>query len=149
MLGYGPAMRTLMLTILIACAALPACSHGSSDASATPPDPDKPIKLTAVTVDELARLLADQAARPVDANSDDTRRRMGIIPGAVLLRDADLLDKLPADKAAGLVFYCTNDACSASHHAARKAIVAGYKNVKILPVGIAGWVKAGKPTATI
>ena len=151
-------MRTPLATLaaLAAVAALgplatvAGCSrHGGTDDRAARVDPAQPIPLAAVTVDELADLLARKDAQPVDANTDQTRRRMGVIPGAVLLGDADSLDKLPADKARGLVFYCANDACSASHHAARKAIAAGYARVKILPVGIAGWVKAGKPTAQI
>jgi rhodanese-related sulfurtransferase len=72
---------------------------------------------------------------------------MGVIPGAVLLRDLDAIDQLPPDKATGLVFYCTNSACRASHEAAEKAIAAGYTHVRVLPDGIAGWVKAGKRTA--
>lgn len=134
---------------VFACAAAAGCSKASRDEPAPAVRSGSPIKLDSVTVDELDRLLADRACRAVDANGDDTRRHMGIIPGAVLLTDADAIDKLPADKAAGLVFYCANEACSSSHHAARKAIAAGYKNVKVLADGIAAWVKAGKPTAQI
>jgi rhodanese-related sulfurtransferase len=32
----------------------------------------------------------------------------------------------------------------ACHGAARRAATAGFKNVFIMPAGIAGWVKAGK-----
>jgi len=74
---------------------------------------------------------------------------MGIIPGAVLLRDMDAVDQLPADKSAGLVFYCANTACGASHEAAERALTAGYQHVQVLPDGIAGWVKAGKQTTSI
>ena len=83
---------------------------------------------------------------PVDANGTETRKKMGVIPGAVLLSDSDTFNasELPADKARQLVFYCANTHCGASHEAADKAITAGYKNVKVLPEGIAGWVKAGK-----
>ena len=48
-----------------------------------------------------------------------------------------------------LVFYCTNASCSSSHYAAEKAITAGYTHVKVMPDGIAGWVKAGKKTSSI
>ena len=44
---------------------------------------------------------------------------------------------------------CASTECGASHHAAEKALTAGYTNVKVLPVGIAGWVKAGKQTTAI
>ena len=74
-----------------------------------------------------------------------------MVPGAVLLTDSEsfALTELPADKAKELVFYCANTHCGASHHAASKAITAGYTNVKVMPEGIAGWVKAGKKVQNI
>lgn len=104
-----------------------------------------------VTIDELAALLAQKACVPVDANGARTRERQGVIPGAVLLTDsADYLpSELPADKATALVFYCANEACSASHEAAARARLAGRTDVRVLPAGIAGWKKAGKPTQAI
>lgn len=105
--------------------------------------------ISTVSVAELDRMLAEHACQPVDANGDATRRRMGVIPGAVLLRDMDAIDQLPADKDRSLVFYCANTACGASHAAAERAITAGYTHVQVLPDGIAGWVKAGKQTASI
>jgi len=94
-------------------------------------------------------LLAANQAQAVDANGALTRRKMGVIPGAVLLGDADSIDKLPSDKLRHLVFYCANTACGASHQAAQKAILAGYTHVEVMPDGIAGWVKAGKKTTSI
>jgi len=127
------------------------CAATSCSRSADAPD-QRPAAIGAVTavlpvsVDELDRLLASHQCMAVDANGDSTRRQMGVIPGAVLLRDLDAIDQLPADKATGLVFYCANSACRASHEAAEKAIAAGYTHVRELPDGIAGWVKAGKRT---
>ena len=76
---------------------------------------------------------------------------MGVVPGAVLLTDSEsfALTELPADKSKPLVFYCANKMFGASHEAAGKALTAGYTNVKVLPEGIAGWVKAGKKTQAI
>lgn len=54
------------------------------------------------------------------------------------------MSELPADKSKSLVFYCANTHCGASHEAADRAITAGYTHVKVMPEGIAGWVKAGK-----
>ena len=105
--------------------------------------------IPAVTVDQLDRMLAGHECRAVDANGDATRRHMGVIPGAVLLRDMDAVDQLPADKTTGLVFYCANTACGASHQAAERALTAGYTNVKGMPAGIAGWVSTGKKTQSI
>lgn len=102
-----------------------------------------------VSVGELAKLTSEKRAVPVDANSDQTRRGEGSIPGAVLLTSASqyAAEELPRDKASMLVFYCANTKCSASHAAAEKAMGYGYTNVAVLPEGIAGWKSAGQPLA--
>jgi rhodanese-related sulfurtransferase len=76
---------------------------------------------------------------------------MGTLPGAVLLTDSDTftISELPTDKTKTLVFYCANTQCGASHTAAEKALTAGYTSVKVMPDGIAGWVKAGKKVTTL
>ena len=104
-----------------------------------------------VSVDELAAKLATGDCQAVDANGEATRKRLGVIPGAVLLTDSEAFStsELPKDKSKTLVFYCANTHCSASEDAAARALTAGYKNVKILPEGIAGWVAAGKQTQKI
>lgn len=108
-------------------------------------------KVPEVSVDEVDAALAKSEWQAVDANGDATRKKMGIVPGAVLLTDSETFapSELPADKSKGLVFYCANTHCGASHEAASKALTAGYKNVKVMPEGIAGWVKAGKKVQTI
>jgi rhodanese-related sulfurtransferase len=146
MLGYGPAVRKLVFVALLACAAGAGCSKDEAVGCLAE---RAPAKVPTVSVDELDRMLANHDCQAVDANGDATRQRMGVIPGAVLLTDADSLDGLPTDKAQHLVFYCANTSCGASHDAATKAIAAGYTHVKVLPDGIAGWVKAGKKTASI
>jgi rhodanese-related sulfurtransferase len=83
-----------------------------------------------------------------DANSPETRRRLGVIPGARLLsdyRDYAPERELPADKARRLVFYCHSEWCGAAVEAARKAIAAGHRDVQVLSAGIRGWVAAGAP----
>ncbi len=144
-------MRALARSLLGLGAALGAlgAAAGCSRRADAPAEQLTSSAVPAVSVDELGRLLESHQCVAVDANGDITRRRMGVIPGAVLLRDLDAVDQLPADKATGLVFYCANPACGASHEAAEKALAAGYTHVQVLPAGIAGWVKAGKPTASI
>jgi rhodanese-related sulfurtransferase len=149
MLGYRLAMRTLLVICLFA---LPLAMAGAGCAKARDTEATAeraPAEIAAVSVDELDQMLARDDCQAVDANGEATRRKMGVIPGAVMLTDMDSLDKLPADKARTLVFYCANTWCGASHHAAGKAITAGYTRVKVLPDGIAGWVKAGKKTTSI
>ena len=135
-------MRTLLLALALYAAAT-GCSKKTAD-----PLAEESSSIPTVTVSELDTMLAKNECQPVDANGDSTRKKMGVIPGAVLLTDNDTFNvkELPADKAKTLVFYCTNTHCGASHEAAGKAIIAGYKSVKVLPEGIAGWVNAGKKT---
>lgn len=115
------------------------------------PSPHAAAAIAELGVDELERQLSEGACVAVDANGPPTRKKLGIIPGAVLLSDyeAFALSELPADKQKRLVFYCANEYCDASHEAAKRARVAGYSDVKVLPAGIAGWVKAKKPTTKL
>jgi len=138
-------MRKLLFASVLAMAAATGCSKSTDAGSAE----QAPVTVATVSVDELDHMLASQDCQAVDANGDSTRRQMGVIPGAVLLTDMDSIGNLPADKARSLVFYCANTSCGASHYAAEKAIAAGYTRVKVLPDGIAGWVKAGKKTTSI
>jgi rhodanese-related sulfurtransferase len=150
-------MRRSLCSSLLACSVVAACGCGERDAGgadrtapavASPASVASPAIAT-VTVDELDRMLARDECQAVDANGSDTRRNMGVIPGAVLLPDADSLAGLPADRTRRLVFYCVNPACRSSEHAAQQALAAGYSRVHVLPDGIAGWVKAGKKTAAL
>lgn len=129
--------KTLLLTILAA-----ACSK--SDAPAKQDE----AKLPMLTVDQVDKDLAANA-QAVDANGDDTRKKMGVVPGAILLKGDDAVAQLPNDKSKELVFYCANTHCGASHEAAHKAVLAGWTNVKVMPEGIAGWVAAGKKVQQI
>jgi len=145
-------MRNLLLVSLLAGAAITGCSKKDQGQAAEAAEATEAASnVPTVTVDELEAALASHACEPVDANGERTRKKMGVIPGARLLSDSETfeLSELPADKAKPLVFYCSNTHCGSSHEAAAKAITAGYTNVKVMPAGIAGWVKAGKKTASI
>src|SRR5690606_38217073 len=100
---------------------------------------------------EVDQALAADECVPVDANGDRTRKKLGVVPGAVLLTDSETfsIKELPTDKARPLVFYCANKQCGASEEAAKKAFIAGYTNVKVMEEGIAGWVAAGKKVQNI
>jgi len=140
-------MRTLLLAAVLAISAL-----GCSKETTKPEQHEKlSDKVPTITIDELDAKLASKECQAVDANGEGTRKKMGVIPGAVLLTDSDTFSpsELPSDKSKTLVFYCANTHCGASHEAAARALTAGYTNVKVLPDGIAGWVKAGKQTSKI
>src|ERR1700733_7268715 len=138
-------MRTILFASLLALAAT-ACTKSTDKTDKVVETTTAAAAVPTVTVDEVDQKLASGECQAVDANGDATRKKMGVVPGAVLLTDSESfkLSELPADKSKSLVFYCANTSCGASHHAAEKALTAGYTNVKVMPEGIAGWVKAGK-----
>lgn len=87
-----------------------------------------------------------------DANNEKTRKSEGVVHGAALLKSSssyDVTQTLPADKNAKLIFYCSNEKCTASHDAAKRAIAAGYKDVSVMSDGIKGWKKSGNPVDRI
>jgi rhodanese-related sulfurtransferase len=104
-----------------------------------------------VSVPELVTLRQQNDVKVVDVNSPKTRSEQGIIPGAALLTSSSQYDpatELPGSKDSKLVFYCANTRCTAAETAARRAAQAGYRDVSVLPDGIAGWRAAGEPTET-
>jgi len=141
---YLLGMRKIFLAAALLAA--PACTKADKTDKAAATD-----TLPTVTVDAADKAIATGQAQAVDANGEATRKRMGVVPGAVLLTDSEsfAISELPADKGKPLVFYCANTHCGASHEAAHKALTAGYQHVQVMPEGIAGWVKAGKKTQTI
>lgn len=140
--------KVLLMAILAAAAAAAGCAKSDKPADKSA---QQEAKLTFISVDDVAAQITKGTAQAVDANNEVTRKHEGVVPGAVLLTDSETfaITELPADKAKALVFYCANEHCGASHAAANKAIAAGYSNVKVMPEGIAGWVKAGKKVQTI
>lgn len=60
-------------------------------------------------------------------------------------RDRFDASQLPADKAAPIVFYSDSPSGWKSYKAARLASAAGYRNVKWMRDGIAGWTAKGLP----
>jgi len=153
-------MKKILLTTLCASSltlgaavawACDGAEHTASNDAQPAPVKAAPAELAKVSVDELATLLGAKAKSGVqvlDANNDDTRAKMGVIPGATLLTSVRYdVKELPADKGKKLVFYCANEHCGASHMAARRAREAGHQDVAVMPAGISGWKAAGKATS--
>lgn len=61
-------------------------------------------------------------------------------------QDSFDISKLPADKAAPLVFFCNSGSCWKSYKASVVAIKAGYTKVQWFRGGMPEWVAAGLPT---
>ncbi|MBI1945774.1 MAG: rhodanese-like domain-containing protein [Deltaproteobacteria bacterium] len=124
----------------------------ATTAQAAPAAPAAQTEPKKLEVADLAAMIdaATKNKTPLfifDANSDKTRKDKGIIPAAVKLSSSSEYDLalLPKNKADATVFYCAGLKCGASKSAAMRAIKAGYTNVHVMPAGISGWVKAGKP----
>lgn len=70
------------------------------------------------------------------------RFQEGNIPTAVNLPFPafdKLVDKLPADKGALIIYYCSGKTCNMSPGSLRKAQKLGYTNVKVFVEGMPGW----------
>lgn len=61
-------------------------------------------------------------------------------------QDSFDLSKLPADKAAPVVFFCNSGSCWKSYKASVTAMKAGYTKVQWFRGGMPEWVAAGLPT---
>lgn len=109
------------------------------------------VAVNNVSLKDVAAWNKSRKITPVDANSAETRAKMGVIPGAKLLSSSSqyAATELPASKDAKLVFYCASTRCTASQKAAKRAVELGYTDVNVLPDGIKGWVEAGQPTDRI
>jgi rhodanese-related sulfurtransferase len=69
------------------------------------------------------------------------------VPGAKHLDPTEFTESdLPPDKAAVLVFYCSNPMCMKAPNAARRAKKLGYANAHVMSAGINGWLAAKLPT---
>ena len=145
-----------MRHLFVLALALAACSREASapTASTSPANPAPATTARAAVASgdvkivapaELAKLRASTPNLAIiDANPRAVYDK-GHVPGAKLLESDDVKTVLPADHAAPVVFYCYNDACGASHAAAKDAIAAGWTNVSRMKAGIAGWKAAGLP----
>lgn len=92
----------------------------------------------------IKKLQADKAPHLlIDARPKRTADK-GMIPGAVNISDSEFdkhVDKLPADKATPLIFYCGGLDCVLSNKSAAKAKALGYTDVKTYPEGYPEWEK--------
>jgi hypothetical protein len=106
-------MRNLLFGAALALAAFSGCAK-SDDAKANPAPKTEAkaddVKFPTMTVDEVDKAIASKSVTPVDCNGDRTRKKLGIVPGAIAVTDEDTYaaSELPADKSTHLVFYCAD-----------------------------------------
>lgn len=95
---------------------------------------------------DLQQRMRSHALTIIDVNSRQSWTRTHV-PGAVNLDSNTFFETdLPHDKAASLVFYCSNPMCRKAPIAARRAKKYGYSDVRVLSAGITGWQSARLPT---
>jgi hypothetical protein len=97
-------MRTLLFSAALAVASL-GCSEKSNQ---TDTKAEAKHDLPEMSVDEVAAGLEAKQLTAVDCNGDKTRKKHGVLAGAILIEDEETFPAsvLPADKATKLVFYC-------------------------------------------
>jgi rhodanese-related sulfurtransferase len=130
--------------------ALAACQSAQKATPASDSTATASASVKEVTVTEVASYIQNKSATVFDANNAETREKMGVVPGAVLLTNSHdySLSQLPAAKDSKLVFYCGGTMCRASDSAAKRAAQAGYADVSVMRAGIKGWRDAGQTTET-
>jgi len=96
-------MRTLLFGLALSLAAVTGCNSDKT-ASADKAKEETP----ALSMDEVQKGIEAKTLTAVDCNGDRTRKKMGTLPGAILVTDEEQFaaSELPADKGAKLVFYC-------------------------------------------
>lgn len=109
-----------------------------------------PVKLAAnetITLDEVQKLVAmgPEKGKYFLFDSRPAPRFMeGAIPTAINLPFPAFdkqVDKLPADKAALVIFYCSGKTCNMSPGSLTKAKKLGYTNAKVFIDGMPAWTK--------
>ena len=127
---------------------LAACQSTHEDGATSDKSVTATVPVKELSVPEVAGLIQAKTATVVDANNSETREKMGVVPGAVLLTNSHdyALSELPAAKDTKLVFYCGGTMCRASDSAAKRAAQAGYADVSVMRAGIKGWKDAGQTT---
>ncbi len=89
------------------------------------------------------KALVDKPDGTVLVDARPARRfKEGSIPGAINIPDTffdKLVDKLPADKATRLLFFCGGVKCALSSKSALKAKALGYTNVAVFAGGYPEW----------
>lgn len=100
-------MRTLLLGAALALASISGCAKDEKKSGSETAAKDD---LPALTIAEVDQAIAAKQAQAIDCNGDRTRKKHGVLPGAILISDEEAypVSELPADKTTKLVFYCAD-----------------------------------------
>lgn len=101
--------------------------------------------LVAVSLAHIRKLMDEQADFVLIDSRPERSFEKGSIPGAINISDSrfdKLSDRLPADQAKTLIFFCGGLKCDLSAKSAVKAKALGYRNVFVYPEGHPAWVAA-------
>jgi len=94
-------------------------------------------------VKQYAKVPMAENVMIIDARPKRAKYDKGHIPMAVSIPNTKfdkMVDKLPKDKNALLIYYCGGLKCKLSHKSAWKAEKLGYKNVKVFATGFPAWM---------
>ena len=96
-------MRTILFAAALSLAAASGCAK---DKGSTEQVDDYPR----MSLDEVEKGIAANEVTAIDCNGERTRKKLGAVPGAVIISDEETypVTELPADKARRLVFYCSD-----------------------------------------
>ncbi|NVB81119.1 MAG: hypothetical protein HOV81_22170 [Kofleriaceae bacterium] len=98
-------MRTLLLGAALALASISGCAKDKTEAAAKATE-----EFPSMTLDEVEQGVTAKQLTAVDCNGDRTRKKLGVVPGAIIISDEEAypVSELPADKTTKLVFYCAD-----------------------------------------
>ena len=100
-------MRSVLFGIALSLAAVSGCNSDKASAGASVKAKDA---VPAMSMDDVQKGIDAKQLTAVDCNGDRTRKKLGVLPGAIVVSDEESFaaSELPADKTTKLVFYCAN-----------------------------------------
>lgn len=147
-------MNAKRLTVLAALLAslgaaplyLPTAAHAAETAALQPKEGWYKALTNYEFMREQASIPPQKGVMIIDSRPAARQYDVAHIPGAVNIPDSQFdkqVDRLPADKATLLLFYCGGLDCMLSHNSAAKAERLGYTNIKVYAEGMPDWKAKG------
>ena len=64
--------------------------------------------VTPITISQMEEVYGKPGVFVLDANMEEVRKDVGVIPGAILVNKENLFSVLPENKGATIIIYCMN-----------------------------------------